>query len=697
MARALAGLALGAVLGMKAGAASYGDKRGKVVVTAPAAPVFSVAGGVFTNSISLELKAAGAQVRYTLDGSEPTADSPVGSNAIAITGCTLVRARAWYPDGTASRVVSGSYVVAPAELLRLQSNLPLVVVQTPDEDISSEDKSLTALRILNAKTGDTSLASAADFTGLAVMNVRGHSSLRYPKRSYTVKLVDDALEPVNDSLLGMARDSAWVLYGPYPDKTLVRDALAYELSREMGRWAPQTRFVEAFVHHGAGTLSGEDYAGVYLLVERVTRGKGRVNITKLEAAQNSEPEISGGYIFKKDHAGAATRKRFGAEGPPMVGRAGNVAGFPTPPGAFPADPGGFLPPFQGKVPVNERNTVRRNPARPAARDFSRPFTNYVAMVPPPMSRLDEDALFEEPDGFRTALQRNEFFFYEPEPDEITPVQRAWLKDYVNRIEAVLYGPDFKDPEKGYRAFIDVDSFIDYHLLVELTKNVDGFRFSTFYYKDRGGKLQMGPAWDWNLAFGNCDGKQGYMPERWLWPQLDDQQYSWFRRLFEDPDFGQRFVDRLAQWRTNVFATSNVLGKVDRMAAQLRFAQQRNFSRWEILGRDISPNYFVGSTYVEELNWMKNWIEDRLAWIENQFIPAPQIKGAGPLALASAVPDAKIYYTTEGSDPRASGGNVSATARLYEAPLSLPKGATLTARVQAGTRWSAPVRTGEISK
>jgi len=78
-------------------------------------------------------------------------------------------------------------------------------------------------------------------------------------------------------------------------------------------------------------------------------------------------------------------------------------------------------------------------------------------------------------------------------------------------------PIFRDPTNGYAAFIDVDSFIDHHWLVEATKNVDGFRFSTFYYKDRADKIHMGPIWDWNLAFGNVNGKQGWMPQYWYWP------------------------------------------------------------------------------------------------------------------------------------------------------------------------------------
>jgi hypothetical protein len=249
------------------------------------------------------------------------------------------------------------------------------------------------------------------------------------------------------------------------------------------------------------------------------------------------------------------------------------------------------------------------------------------------------------------------------------------------------------PTNGYRAYIDPDSFIDHHLLVEVTKNVDGFRFSTFFYKDRGGKINMGPVWDWNLSFGNASGKQGYMPEHWLWPQLDDQQYSWFRRLFEDPDFAQRYVDRWAQLRTNIFATSNVFGRIDAMAAQLKEAQARNFAKWEIMGVDISPNYFVGGTYAEEIDWMKEWTGKRLAWIEAQFIPAPQILRTTRVEIKSVGPNAKVYYTEDGNDPRAPGGEPAGGAKEYQAPIAPAKAGKIIARTRSGARWSAPVSLG----
>jgi hypothetical protein len=180
-----------------------------------------------------------------------------------------------------------------------------------------------------------------------------------------------------------------------------------------------------------------------------------------------------------------------------------------------------------------------------------------------------------------------------------------------------------------------------------------------------------------------------MPEHWLWPQLDDTQYSWFRRLFEDPDFGQRYVDRWAQLRTNVFATARVLARVDAIAELLNESQERNFAKWEILGRHVNPNWYVGDTYAEEVAWMKQWITNRLGWIEKQFVPPPTAQQGKSIEFSTTIPDAKIYFTTNGTDPRLAGGTLSSAARRYEGPLSAPGGSRLFARLQSGSRWSAP--------
>src|SRR5690242_8555723 len=96
----------------------------------------------------------------------------------------------------------------------------------------------------------------------------------------------------------------------------MRDVLAYELFNRMGRYAPRTRYVELFIRTSDRPLSMRDYAGLYVLIEKIKRGKDRVNIAKLEPGDRSEPEISGGYILKRDHSeGGDSRFRTRHGGP----------------------------------------------------------------------------------------------------------------------------------------------------------------------------------------------------------------------------------------------------------------------------------------------------------------------------------------------------------------------------------------------
>jgi len=256
-----------------------------------AAPEFSVPGGVYTNDLKVAIKSAG-MVRFSLDGSEPGPEAPAYKQPLQITNCTVVRAKAWNSDGRASRTVTQSYTLLAEDLLGFSSNLPLIVIKSCNGEIAPAEKSLGVLRIVTnspSRPDRVSLAGRSEFDGMALLNVRGHSSLRYPKHSYTVKLVNELEDAQKVSILGMPKESDWVLYGPYPDKTFMRDVLAYELSNKMGRYAPRTRFVEVFIDRSGGRLGQRDYMGVYVLVEKIKRGKNRVNITDLSPSDTSEP------------------------------------------------------------------------------------------------------------------------------------------------------------------------------------------------------------------------------------------------------------------------------------------------------------------------------------------------------------------------------------------------------------------------
>lgn len=570
-----------------------------------APPVFSVPSGIYTNSILVRLSADGsaAVVRYTLDGSEPRETSSAFLESLRLTGTTLVKAKAFAPGSLPSATCCHTYVLLDESLLGFSSNLPLVILQTFQGYVSRDTPLPVSARFIQNSSGRAFPSGPADFDGRGTLKFRGRSSLDYPKRSFAFHARDDLEHSVKVPLLGLPSDSEWVLYAPYPDKTLMRDVLAYELSNKMGRYAPRTKFVELFVSRSGEKLSARSYCGVYVLEEKIKRAKHRVNIQKLGPMDNAEPAISGGYIFRKDH---------GDKGQPRF------------------------------------YTARGNP----------------------------------------------FYYVEPKAANLTPAQKGWLTHYLDQLEGALYGPNFRDPQRGYAAFLDADSMIDHHWIVEMSKNVDGIRFSNFLHKDRGGKVKMEPIWDWNLSFGNASGKQGWAPDGWYWAQLHDAEYLWFGRLFEDPDFMQKYIDRWGVLRTNVFSPATILARVDELAALLREAQGRNFRRWPILGRYVHPNYYVGSSYDEEVRWMKQWIQSRLAWIDRQFLPAPSFSlregriepGA---SLSMKTPAGKIYYTLDGTDPRLPGGRVSPKARAYNAPITVQEDAHVLARAYQGNVWSSP--------
>lgn len=294
-------------------------------------------------------------------------------------------------------------------------------------------------------------------------------------------------------------------------------------------------------------------------------------------------------------------------------------------------------------------------------------------------------------GFLTSRGQR-LAYVDPKEEEITAAQAAWLKDYVDAFETALYGPDFSDPGIGYAAYIDPDSFVDHHILVEMTKNIDGFRLSTYMFKDRIGRLQMGPVWDYNLSLGNANYLEGWLPEDWYNALLSDTDYPYYRRLFEDPEFQLRYADRWFALRRGPFATAKLLADFDGAIAQVQDAAPRNFQRWPIIGKSIWPNWFVGATWEEDVGWTRQWLIDRLAWIDGQFMAPPVYShpgGAVPIGynLEISAPEGTIYYTLDGTDPRLPGGELSSGALVYTEPIVLVSPTRVRARFLGAESWS----------
>jgi len=219
----------------------------------------------------------------------------------------------------------------------------------------------------------------------------------------------------------------------------------------------------------------------------------------------------------------------------------------------------------------------------------------------------------------------------PKLADITDAQYNYIKNYVTDFETSLNAADLLNSNAKWRSMIDVDSFVDYLLLTEITKNVDGYRLSTYFYKDKdskGGKLKMGPAWDYNLSFGNADYAEGYKTSGWQYKAnniliaANDTYFLtplWWERLTADTTFQTKMGQRWRALRKTVLNPDRLDKWMDSTATILQPITARNFSRWQgVLGYKVWPNYYVGSTYTDEVNWMKNWIRQRVSWIDNQL-------------------------------------------------------------------------------
>ncbi len=461
------------------------------------------------------------------------------------------------------------------------SHLPLIMIDTHGQTIVDEPKITVDIKVIDNGTGKQN--STADpgnqYDGLAGIEIRGQSSQMFPKKSYGLELRDASGADKKAALMGMPSESDWVLYAPYSDKTMIRNAMTYYLGRRMGRWQPGFRFCELY-------LNGS-YQGVYQLTEKIKRDKDRVDVDKLDPTDVSGEDMTGGYIVKVDKVDGS---------------------------------------------------------------------NYFTVYP--------DYKFQNAHNIR-------WTWYYPEYEDLTTEQQNYFKSFVKTVENTINGSSFTDPVWGYARYLDILSFIDFQIVNELGNNVDGYRYSTYFHKENdedGGKLNAGPLWDFDLCYGNLDYSPRHLAtDQWSYTYWGPNEYNcmhWWYRLMQDPNYVKALHHRWTELRKGAFSTDSILAYMDGQVSFLGEAINRNFSKWPILSSYVWPNSAVRYSYSSEISFLKNWVLDRLAWMdanwmENTTQPdtIPQFEAISvypnPVAdwLTIELPRSDTYYTIRLTDLR----------------------------------------------
>ena len=445
------------------------------------------------------------------------------------------------------------------------SNLPIVVINTSGQGIPDDPRIVAHMGIIY--NGPDTMNHVDDpfneYNGRITIETRGQSSQDFQKKSYRFETQDSAGLNLNVSLLGMPPENDWILYAPYSDKSMLRNAITFEMGSKLENYCSRTAFCELF-------LNGE-YRGVYILMEKIKRDDGRVNIDPLWPVDDAGDQLTGGYIFKVDKIDADY-----VEG---------ISGFTS-------------------TPV---------PSYPNAKDII-------------------------------------YQYFDPRPDELIPVQRSYLKEQILEAEASLISGSFDDPEIGYNRYLNTSSFVDFMLLNEVSKEVDKYRYSSYFYKkkeSKGGEIYAGPPWDFNLGYGNVDyWNEGLLTNNWLFDDVHANEWSivfWWKRLMEDPFFKDLATTRWEYLRSTEWSDAKIQFMIDSITGLIDEAQERNYAQWPILGTYVWPNYdWENNTYQDEVDYFSNWIFNRLHWMDNNFggrilNPSAEIETAGSSGSV-------VYYT-----------------------------------------------------
>lgn len=453
------------------------------------------------------------------------------------------------------------------------SNLPIVIIDTNGEQIQDEPKIEADMKIIFDKTKDNHQLSDTiyDYNGKIGIEFRGSSSQQFPKKPYGFKTRDEAGENISVSLLGMPKEDTWTFNATFNDKTLMRDGLTYILAGRIMDYAPRVSYTELFLNN--------EYDGVYLLIEKITRNKNRVNVSKMSKSDNDGDDVTGGYIIKID-------KETGSNsGEGWYSQYESIAGWP---------------------------------------------------------------------------QRTFFQYEYPKVKNITTEQKAYIKNYIDEVENTIHSENYDDPVNGYRKYIDTKSLIDFIIINELSKNPDAYRLSTFLHKDRdsqGGKLKFGPVWDFNLGWGNVNYCTNGEPEGLVISEFNEVCYNdywvvhfWWEKFLNDESFYTELKQRWSHLRENQFTEENIINTVDSLAQLVSEAQVRNFDKWPILGEYIWPNYYVGQTYEDEVAFLKNWIHDRLNFLDQEWlIDISDVENVYPSNVGKIYPNPAFHTVTIHSD------------------------------------------------
>lgn len=221
-----------------------------------------------------------------------------------------------------------------------------------------------------------------------------------------------------------------------------------------------------------------------------------------------------------------------------------------------------------------------------------------------IGRLRNDFYFATNKGVNFALE---------DPEVVSEEAKVHIQNQIQTLEDSIFADNFADKSHGYRKYLDINSFIDWYIINEFTKNHDAKFIGSvnLYYNPYTQKVHFGPIWDFDISCGNCD-YNNMSDYKGFWVK----DAVWINRIFEDPEFVKQLKVRWNEKKNELHNAINSF--IPERVSLLDEVQKYNFKAWTILGIDVWPNAYIGKTYDDEVNYLLTWLNNRYLWFDNEI-------------------------------------------------------------------------------
>ena len=466
-------------------------------------------------------------------------------------------------------------------------DLPIVFVDTKGKCLDSKvtEKIPATMRVLDGKTNSVADSAKGTLYDIGI-KVRGQSSALFPKPGYGVEVRDEKGEGLDVSLFGLPPADDWVFHGPYVDKSMMRNALAHWLFRQAGHYSPRTKHFDLYIN---GV-----YRGVYVLIEKIKRGKYRVNVSKLKETDIAGDSLTGGYIWAFDKTGTNTG---GAGSGPI-----EKEGFNT------SDGLNVILHYPKKENIQKQQE-----------DYLKKYLN------------DLEGLFKNGkngQGYENYVDMTSALDYVLHEEVTNNADSYWCSFFLHK-------PKDKTDKNGVKTEgkVTLGPAWDFNLAM-----------SNGSQPENGGGNNGGGMWGGGFGGGFGGGGNGFGSSGTSGWQIENSQKSgnggmwgmgsslkapnWLLGMWKDSHYQSELKKRWAELRSGVWHTKTLDLYLDSMKTYLKNAADRNFKRWPNLGKSS------GQTWDGEFEHLRKKMKERMQWMDEQLgFKEP----ASPIAMAPVDP------------------------------------------------------------